>query len=314
MRTSATFYPGAVINRDLRTVDTDLVLLSEDRVKFHVQVHRLISSSQNKFNHLLPLGSKYEGNGSGNIDRTLSIPEAASVVDVILHAVYRLLYTYDNPTLSDITTALAIFPKYGLSVEHYMKRFTSMHRALSSHTTSSPLDVYALAASYNLEEIAVETSLHLLSLDLNSISYQQASQIGTLYLDRLFNLHLERVEVLKALARRQPERHIAVRRTGANHDDEHNELVRAWALTASHIDSSAKPDLAVTTIESIAKPFQEGLKCYLCKAAFTNCLRELLSDWSCAKASSPNIFRRSYMNSSLISIFCAREQYKYPTL
>ena len=59
-----------------------------------------------------------------------------------------------------------------------------------------PLEVYALAAKYDLVNLAKRASSHLMSFELSSISDEMAEKIGARYLKRLVLFHLERTNAV----------------------------------------------------------------------------------------------------------------------
>lgn len=63
-----------------------------------------------------------------------------------------------------------------------------MYTLLMAHAPLCPLDLYALAASYDLYDLAVAASSHLLSMTLAMLTDEMAERIGPIYVKRLFFL------------------------------------------------------------------------------------------------------------------------------
>lgn len=64
-----------------------------------------------------------------------------------------------------------------------------------------PLELYALAAHFDLLDLAVQTSPHLLALPLSILTDPIVERMGAIYTKRLFFLHLGRADALKRILR-----------------------------------------------------------------------------------------------------------------
>lgn len=271
---STTFYPGANID----PLPTDLIILSSDSVFFYVHSQRLMSASENGFNQLLPAALKKSG--PSDADCILNLPETSTVLNVVLHAVYGLSCAHYSPSLGDLSAALATLKVYGLPTRKYLASSTPLSTTLLSHAPTAPLDVYAIAASHNLHELAVSTSPHLLSFSLPSLSDDQASKIGSVYLKRLFFLHLGRMDALKRLLLPPPHPHAT---TNECDFTEQKKLTRAWALASAYLTWDARPDMSASSIEAALLPLCDNLACELCKTALRERIRDLIIQWSQVK-------------------------------
>lgn len=153
---STTFHPAA----QLHPVPTDIVLLSSDNVFFYVHSHLLLAASENAFNNLLPPASKHQ-------DSILSVPEHSTVLNILLHTIYDISCIHYSPSLPTITTAVNCLPIYGVLPKTHIAPSTPLYTLLISQAPLDPLEVYALAASLDLYDLAVATSSHLLSFPLS---------------------------------------------------------------------------------------------------------------------------------------------------
>ena len=93
-------------------------------------------------------------------------------------------------------------------------------------------------AAYNLNDLAVAVSSHLLSYPLASLSDELAARIGPIYLKRLCFPQLGRIERLQTLLRAPPNFHPEM-----NHCDfaAQKRLARAWELASAWLAWDARP-------------------------------------------------------------------------
>lgn len=184
---STIFYPGAALDGNL----TDMILLSSDSVYFYVSGTRLLTSSNNGFNFQLPFNEF----GQDALPM-IEVPENSTVIDIILHMAYSLPYSQLNPTFEDMRLAVAALELYGMSVQAALSVNGPLYVTMLSFAPTRPIDVYALAAKYDLADLATRASSHLMSLQLSTITDELAERIGAHYLKRLFFFHLGRVEAV----------------------------------------------------------------------------------------------------------------------
>jgi hypothetical protein len=228
---STTFFPGAQIH----SLPPDLVLLSSDSVFFYVHAHVLHANSENDFGGLLPPSSKAP---TGQLGPVVVVTESSTIINIILHALYDMSCSHYSPSLESLTTALSVLTTYGLAVKRYAGSSTPLHSLLLSHAPLYPLELYALAASYDLYDLAVSTSPHLLSFSLASLTDEMADSIGARYLKRLFFLHFGRADALKRLLLPPPHPHAP---TNDCDFTEQKRLTRAWALASAYLAWDARP-------------------------------------------------------------------------
>jgi len=149
-----------------------------------------------------------------------------------------------------------------------------------SHAPLRPLELYALAASHDLYDLAVSTSPHLLSFSLASLSDEKVEQMGAVYLKRLFFLHFGRADALKRILLPPPHPHPP---TAWCDFAEQKKLTRAWALASAYLAWDARPDLSTSSMESALRPLEEHLSCDLCRTALKDRIKNLVVQWSVVK-------------------------------
>jgi len=268
---STTFYPGA--NTD--TLPTDLIILSSDSVFFYVHSGRLLAASDNGFNQMLPLAAKRKDTSES--DPILNLPELSTVLNILLHTVYGMSCSHYYPSLKDLSSAVTAMKLYGVPLQNFVSPNSPLALTILSNAPLAPLDVYALAASNNLHALAVSASSHLLSFPLPTLTDEQVSNVGPIYLKKLFFLHLGRTDALKRLLLPPPHPHPE---TAGCDFMEQKKLTRAWTLASAYLMWDARPDTSVSAIEAVLSPLGEHLSCGLCKTALTERIRDLIVQWT----------------------------------
>ncbi|KAH0839997.1 hypothetical protein J3R83DRAFT_957 [Lanmaoa asiatica] len=228
---STTFFPGA----QNHALPPDLVLLSSDSVFFYVHTHVLLAASDNSFQSLLPPSPKAK---SGPMGPVVLVSESSTVLNIVLHTVYDMSCSHYSPSFESLATALNSMTTYGISLRTHVAPTTSLHALLLSLAPIYPLELYALAASYDLYDLAVPTSAYLLSFSLASLTDEMAERIGPKYLKRLFFLHFGRADALKRLLVPPPHPHPP---TPTCDYSEQKKLTRAWALASAYLAWDARP-------------------------------------------------------------------------
>lgn len=269
---STTFYPGAQTNE----LAPDTVLLAFDGVFFYVHSPILLAASSNQFNHLL-LSEQSQTKGR---DAILSVPEHSTVLNVILHIIYDISCAHYSPPFATLVTAINHLPTYGISPKLIIVPSTPIYTLLLSHAPLFPLELYTLAASFDLYDLAIATSSHLLSFPLATLTDEMAEQIGPIYLKRLFFLHFGRSDALKRVLLPPPHPHAP---TPWCDFDEQKKLTRAWALASAYLAWDARPDLSTSTIEAALRPLAEHLTCEQCQQGLRDRIKNLVVQWSVVK-------------------------------
>jgi len=270
---SATFHPSNGVDVE----PPDLVLLSADHTLFHVHSRRLLSTSTNGFNKLLPVRTSQGGPGN-----RIQVRECSSVLNVLLHTAYSLSFFQYRPSLEDLDSTVAAMKQYGLPVHTFIAPSTPLFLAILFHAPTSPLEVYTLAASNNLHDLAVSASPHLLPYPLHSITDKQATAMGTVYLKKLFALQQGRTEVLKRLLLPPPYPHPE---TGDCKFADQRKVSRAWTVASAHLAWEVRADLPASKMEAALLPLADDLPCDECKAMLKTHVRELVAKWAQVKSS-----------------------------
>ncbi|KAH8118804.1 hypothetical protein DFH11DRAFT_1723647 [Phellopilus nigrolimitatus] len=267
---STTFFPGA--NND--SLPTDLIVLSSDSVFFYVHSQRLLSASENGFNSHLPVKREDDS------DPILNLAETSTVINIVLHSIYGMSCSHYSPSLADLSAAIAALRVYGLSINSILAPGSPLSSTLLSYAPTQPIELYALASTYGLHDIAVSTSPHLLSFALPTLTDDMAVKIGAIYLKKLFFLHLGRTDALKRLILSPPHPHAP---TPTCDFVEQKKLTRAWALATAYLTWDARPDMSAGTIESALCPLADHLSCDLCRTVLRERIRDLVVQWSVVK-------------------------------
>ncbi|KAK0206465.1 hypothetical protein DFS33DRAFT_1372765 [Desarmillaria ectypa] len=270
---STTFYPGAQND----ALPPDMTLLSSDSVFFYVHTHVLLGVSNNRFKYLIPLSTTSNAKEQNVV---VHVSETAPVLNVILHTMYRMSCMHYSPPFDTLVAAVHQFSSYGIDVISHISPSTPLYSHLLSHAPLFPIDLYALAACYNLYDLAVSTSSHLLSYHLAGLTDELVDRIGPRYLKRLFFLHIGRTDALRRILLPPPHPHPP---THWCDFEEQKRLSRAWALASAYLAWEARPDLSASTLENALGPLAEHLSCPACKEALTVRVKDLVIQWSIVK-------------------------------
>ncbi|EAU84739.1 hypothetical protein CC1G_00258 [Coprinopsis cinerea okayama7 len=230
---STTFYPGAQLN----PAQPDVILLSSDGVFFYCHSHVLVACSTNGFAGHLPRPSPPIAS-SKDVDPFVSLSDHSTIINIILHAVYDMSCAHYSPPFPTLVAAVNRLPFFGISPKLRIAPSTPLFNILLAYAPLFPLDLYALAASYDLYDLAVSTSSHLLSFPLFSLTDEMAEKIGPVYLKRLFFLHFGRSDALKRVLLPPPHPHPPTPWCDLT---EQKKLTRAWALASAYLAWDARP-------------------------------------------------------------------------
>jgi hypothetical protein len=239
---STTFYPGSKNS----PLPPDIILLSSDSVFFYVQSSVLLDASNNNFKSLLPPSPSKSKDHTGPI---VSVSESSTILNIILHTIYDMPCSHYSPSLDALTAAVSALRSYGLSPKAYISPSRPLYTLLLSHAPLYPLEIYALASNYDLYDLAVTTSSHLLSFPLATFTDEMAERVGAVYLRRLFFLHFGRADALKRLLLSPPHPHAP---TVWCDFTEQKKLTRAWALASAYLAWDARPGTHSKTIKKCA--------------------------------------------------------------
>ncbi|KAI5991797.1 hypothetical protein EDD15DRAFT_2273337 [Pisolithus albus] len=273
---STTFFPGALLN----ALPSDLVLLSSDSVFFYVHRHVLLGASENGFNSLL---LSTPGTDLSPVGRVVRVPESSAELNIVLHAIYGMSCAHYSPSFESLVSSLAVMNTYGIPIKKHVTRYTPLYNLLLFHAPLYPIELYTLAASYDLYDLAIPTSSHLLSFSLASLTDEMADRIGPRYLKHLFFLHIGRSDALRRLLLPPPNPHPP---TATCDFTEQKKLTRAWALASAYFAWDSRPDLSTSSLESALAPLGEQLSCDQCKLVWQERIKTLIVQWSVVKVCS----------------------------
>ncbi|KAF7355263.1 hypothetical protein MSAN_01442500 [Mycena sanguinolenta] len=288
---STTFFSNA----QHRPQPPDVILLSKDSVYFYVHSDLILDASDNSFRAMLPIT-----HSAGDEDLpVLNVPEPSPVLNVMLHTIYDMSCAHYSPPFETLVNAVDSMPIYGIQPKSMILPSTSLFTLLLSHAPLFPLQLYALAAHYDIFDLAVPTSSHLLAFPLSRLSDEVVERMGAIYLkrqvstavilfvgsdrtySRLFFLHFGRAEALKRVLGPPPHPHPP----SATCDFQAQKgLSRAWALATAYLAWDVRPDMSINSLESALKPLAEHLSCDLCRNALNDRIRTLVIQWSVVKA------------------------------
>ncbi|KDR70031.1 hypothetical protein GALMADRAFT_902424 [Galerina marginata CBS 339.88] len=247
-------------------------LTHHDAVLFYVNSKVLLEASRTIFQEFL--GASLEDKRFR--DTIIDVPESSSVLNIIIHASYKLSCAKHSPPFDDLEAALNRMPVYGLVPKSHIVPPGPLYDILLSFAPMHPIRLYALAGHFGLQELALNTSSYLLSYDLSELTDDLAKRIGPTYLKRLMCFHLNIIESLKAIILQPPHPHPA---TPACDFVEQKKLGRAWALTASYLAWDSRPDLSVHRMQTTFLALEDHLTCDQCKAVLKSRVREVVVKW-----------------------------------
>jgi len=171
--------------------------------------------------------------------RQIHIPEHSEVLNVMLHTVYNISPAAFTPTFHTLSSALTqMHQTYGIDLQTWITPSRPLFDTMLSVATQAPLELYALAASLGLEELAKAASSHLLSYPLSNLSDDVGNQMGPIYLRKLFFLHLGRVEALKRIVLQPPEPHPPLKSCPP---ESQQRLTEGWAISLADLVWEARP-------------------------------------------------------------------------
>lgn len=251
----------------------DAILLSRDNVWFYIDTTKLLASSENSFNSLLP---PVQGHASEPFGHMIVVPEPSIVLNIVLHAIYDISCAQYNPPFDAIAAAIMALKTYGIPLHAQLSPGTSLYSLLKSYAPLVSLDLYILAARHDLYDLAALASQYLHSLSLASLTDDIAFQMGAIYLKRLFFLHYGRIDALKRILLDPPRPHTQTQQCDSV---QQQRLTRAWALASASLVWDAKADLSISAIESTLTPLEDDMTCDLCQVALKDRIKTLVVEW-----------------------------------
>lgn len=292
MSVSTTFYPSA----NLLSSNADLVFVSSDSVFFYVHMSQILRESSNSFKSLVPDPHSLSAEDKSGVGPIVPLSDPSPVLNIVLHTIYNMSFVHYSPANSTLVSAVDALHKYGISLRVHLTPSTLLYQYLLAQAPSSPFEFYATAGHYDLYELAAAVSPYTLAVPLSDLSDELVDRMGSIYLKRIFFLHLGRVDALKRLLLPPPEGH-----SPSSDCDyvEQKKLTRAWALASAYLAWDVRPgkqaflspmqslteyaDLSTTAIELALLPLGDHISCEACKHAFRERVKQLLIEWALVK-------------------------------
>lgn len=268
--------------------DSDVVLVSRDAVHFFVHRNRLLSASSSRFAFLL---DPYVDQATS---QTIQVTEDAQTLNVMLHVIYNISFHLYSPPLEILLQAIRTFEKYGLTLDMHILPGTPLFEDIVLKTPCQPLEVYLIAAEYDLFELARAASGYLLSTSLLFLPEAAILRLNVEYLSMLYNLHKLRTMVLQHLVSQPPDGHEPKFHCGFS---ECQAMRSAWSVTASMFVLQANPglcpnitlskmsiepsiDVSAALIRNTLESLKFSLPCMQCQQCVQRRVNEVLLKWS----------------------------------
>ncbi|KAM5543291.1 hypothetical protein V8D89_003165 [Ganoderma adspersum] len=269
---TSAFKPGNIFGGMV----SDMAIKSPDQKEYYVHRQHLSRVSANAFAGLLT----HRG-------FSISVLEPAAVIDIVIHTIYGMSCTHHNPSLDTIEAAIDALVKYGVAPHLYASSSQPLYMLLLLHAPYHPIEAYAVAGKYGLEDAAVAISGHLLAYNVSRISDELAIKMGPVYLRRLMNLHVNRAEALKSIVLTPPQTH-PPNLMCADSETSQARLSRAWAFAAAQLAWAALPGMSTNALYSIFEEEGKDIACKDCLAALHARIWDVCWQWSQVKV---GIFR-----------------------
>jgi len=269
---STAFHPDANFDPN----PTDHILISVDKVFFHVHSHVLQNSTSNFFNSVF-LSPPIMWRGLGP---SYMLDDRADVLNVLLHTAYHRSVAPYSPTVETIVLTLDALHKYGMPFDHFLAPATPLFTYIVSQAALSPIDVYMAAARYRLEDLAVPVSTYLLSFPLSGITDEMADRMGAVYLKRLIMLQISRTDELRKLLLTPPSTHPDTLQCGFV---EQRTLTREWTLSTSELSWQIRPDFSANLLQATLESLNNRLTCEQCKKNLSARVRQIVLEWTLSK-------------------------------
>ncbi len=185
----------------------------------------------------------------------LVVPERSDVLNILLLSVYNVSAERYAPSLDTLSLVPQAMLRYGYNPSELINPNTEITRLILHHVRTDALRVYVLAGSYNLESLAVSASRHVRTVA--TITDEQALMMGSIYLRRIMQLHVNRIAALKNILFVKPDGH----RAGQPPCDGTDQRVqRAWALATAYLAWEARPDMPSVEIAKSLAPLLDHVR------------------------------------------------------
>lgn len=231
MRISALFCPSAL---QPHLPSPDIILLSADSVFFFVHSVHLLNVSCNGFNYNLPKNPEIDGYH----DAIIVLPDSAEVLDIALRSIYSIPCRESFVPFHIVEKVAEVLKTYGVPLQHQFYPGTPLFKLALASAPYCLINSYAFAAENDLSDLARAISSHMLAFDLSSLTDEQAIRMGSIYLKRLFFLHLGRCQALKKLLLAP----LLFHRPNLECDlAQQEKLNRAWLMITAELSWEARP-------------------------------------------------------------------------
>ncbi|KAI0051323.1 hypothetical protein FA95DRAFT_1602792 [Auriscalpium vulgare] len=267
---STTFFPSA----NLDTLPPNLTICSQDGVLFYVHRPKILGASSNRFAAHVPAQE------TTSPPAVVSVPLESSVLNILFHVIYTLPVVHYSPSPDIVLAAIGSLQAYGLASDAYLVPGAPLFELAVVIAPQAPMQFYSVAAMLDVHSLAVVVSSQLLSYQLHDMTEDVALQVGSVYLNRLFLLHIGRIAAFKRLLVKPPRLH-EVSQMCDLHDQRN--LTRAWSLAVSYLSWDSKADTSTSTIEDMLRPLGDHLTCPQCRVILRERILDLVFDWSRVK-------------------------------
>jgi hypothetical protein len=214
----------------------NVFLCSSDMVLFYVHIPVLLSASRNHFGGwLFP---ELTASASSDYPLVINATESSQVWSIALCIIYGCELPVPHPSLPLIEQSIAILAVYGISPKTILTPEQPIYGLLRSHLEKHALEVYALAAQYDIYVLASEASTYLMEYPFNTIPDGMARKIGGVYMYRLGKLQIHRVEEFKRILLEPPKPHKETRSCGTL---QQADLMRSYTLSVAYMAWDARP-------------------------------------------------------------------------
>ncbi|KAH6911662.1 hypothetical protein BKA70DRAFT_861417 [Coprinopsis sp. MPI-PUGE-AT-0042] len=280
---ATTFYPG---NPDIFP-GPDMVLASDDGTLFYLNSQLLnnagfkIPSFTHSFRGLPHMASLPQSPflPQGTVNK---LPDSATTLSIIFHTIYNLSCAPFSPSFDALSYAISRMPEYNINPSTLVQPRTALYVYLmAQYAPLQALQLYALAARYAIEPLAVDVSSHLLGANLSEITDDIASAMGSVYLKRLFFMHKGRIERLKSVVAKPPSLHEDMTKECTT--AQQSALRRKWALLITSLAWDGRPDVSPHAIKQHLRLTGDSVACKRCRGAWMERVSEAAAEWSTVK-------------------------------
>lgn len=182
-----------------------------------------------------------------------------------------------GPSVAVISQALGALATYGLqppSAAH------DIWTILLRQAPQEPLRVYALGAAHSIDSLCTLASQYTLTVPLSDITEADALAMGTIYLRRVFFLHLGRQDALRRTIRTPP----------PLHDDDDTCSVASrivvrqrWLAAVGEILTGPQPQNTESGLLIARFAPLAALPCQKCKDSTQDRIARMVQEWAKVK-------------------------------